>query len=55
MKVLYLITRDPDDTLEVLMSEHGSDNEVISVDLRGLSEFGEVLDLIESSDKVISW
>jgi|Deesub1362B_J571_1020462.scaffolds.fasta_scaffold00080_96 hypothetical protein len=55
MKILYLLKQDPDDTAKKFMEEHKKSHEVTVVDLRENKNYDQIVELIESSDKVISW
>lgn len=55
MKILYFIKQDPDETVTMLMDEHKKNNEVTVVDIRADKNYDKIIDLIASSDKVISW
>jgi galactitol-specific phosphotransferase system IIB component len=55
MKILYIIKQEPDETLKTIMDEHNKKNEVTVVDLRENKNYDRIIDLIVSSDKVISW
>lgn len=54
MKILYILTSGEDDTVKGLIEFQKRSHEVISVDIERLS-YDELVDLINSSDKVISW
>jgi len=54
MTILYLLKRDPEDTLNKIMESHKKDNQVTVVDLRENKNYDQIVDFIESSDKVIS-
>jgi hypothetical protein len=55
MQVLYLISGQTAGTLKDLMEEHGKDNGITVVDLRAENDYGRIVELIEQSDRVISW
>lgn len=55
MKILYLIKQEPDETLKKFIEEHKKTNEVAVVDIRENKNYDQIIDLITSSDKVISW
>ncbi len=55
MKILYILKQEPDGTLTKIMDEHKKDQEVTVVDLRENKNYDQIVDLIASSDKVISW
>lgn len=55
MRILYLIKQDTDETARRIMDEHKKAHDVIIVDIRGNKDYDSIIDLIASSDKVISW
>ncbi len=55
MKILYILRSEPDETGKKMMETHKQDNEVTVVDLRENVVHDELVDLIFSHDKVISW
>lgn len=55
MKILYILKEDPDPTLETIINEHQKTNEVVTIDLRRDKCYERIIELIETSDKVISW
>ena len=54
MKILYIIKRDPEPTMQKIMDEHKKMGEVAVVDVRKEKDYSKIVDLIASSDKVIS-
>lgn len=55
MRILYLIKQDTDETARKIIDEHKKAHEVTVVDIRGNKDYDSIIDLIASSDKVISW
>ena len=55
MKILYILKQAPDATHKTIMDVHKKSNEVTIVDIRENKDYGKVVDLIFSHDKVISW
>lgn len=55
MKVLYLIKQELDETAKKIMDEHKKAHEVTVVDIREDKNYEKIIDIIASSDKVISW
>jgi hypothetical protein len=55
MKILYIFHSEPDITLENFMNEQGDGNEIAVFDLRTSNDYALLLDMMEKSDKVISW
>lgn len=54
MKILYLLRQDIGSTWEEILEEHKKSNDVTTVDIRENKNYDEIVDLITSSDKVIS-
>ena len=55
MKILYLITQEPDETIAEIMAEHRKAHDVTVVDIREEKNYDWIVDLIAGSEKVISW
>ena len=55
MKILYLIKRESDDTLNRIIEEHKKTSDVRIVDFLKEKNYEQIIDLVSSSDKVISW
>jgi len=55
MKILYILKQDPDATAKKLMEAHKKGNDVTVVNLKENKNYGQIVDLIFSNDKVISW
>lgn len=55
MNILYILKQAPDATLKTIMDVHKKSNEVTVVDIRENKDYGKIVDLIFSHDKVISW
>ena len=55
MKILYILKQAPDATLKTIMDTHKKGNEVTVVDIKQNKDYGKIVDLIFSNDKVISW
>jgi hypothetical protein len=55
MKILYILKQTPDATLTTIMEVHKKSNEVTVVDIKENKDYGKIVDLIFSHDKVISW
>jgi len=55
MKILYLLSKDADETLKKIMDKHGKVNEVTVTDIRVNKNYKQLMELIESNDRVISW
>lgn len=55
MKILYILKQEPDATVKKLIEVHKKGNDVTVVKLKENKNYGQIVDLIFSSDKVISW
>jgi galactitol-specific phosphotransferase system IIB component len=56
MKILYILRqKSADDTVKKLIEEHKKTNEVKVININENKNYDEIVDLITSSDKVISW
>ncbi|MEK6671892.1 MAG: hypothetical protein AABY42_00255 [Nitrospirota bacterium] len=54
MKILYLIKNELDNTAKMILEEHRKSDEVTSIDIRENRNYDEIIDLIASSDRIIS-
>ncbi len=55
MKILYIQKQDLDATAKRIMEVHRKGNDVTVVNIKENKNYGQIVDLIFSSDKVISW
>ncbi len=55
MKILYIQKQDLDATAKKIMEVHKKGNDITVVNLKENRNYGQIVDLIFSSDKVISW
>ena len=55
MKILFILTKKPDETLQTIIAENEKESEVTVVDLQENQNYGSLVELIESYDKVITW
>ena len=56
MKILYILRqKDADDTVRKLIEEQKKTDDVTVVNISENKNYGEIVDLIASSDRVISW
>ena len=56
MKILYILReKNTDDTGKKLIEEHKKTNEVSIININENKNYDEIVDLIASNDKVISW
>jgi hypothetical protein len=53
VKILYILKQNPDETLNKFMDEHRKDNEISVVDIRENKDYKQVIQFIESHDRVI--
>ena len=55
MKILYLLKKELDVTLQSIVEEHKKEHEVHIVDIRSEKDYAHIMELIVGCDKVISW
>ncbi len=55
MKILYLQQQELSATAQKIMEAHKKGNNVTVVDIRKDKNYDQIVDLIFSNDKVISW
>ncbi len=55
MKILHIQKQDLDATAKKVLEIHKKGNDVTVVDIRKNKNYDQIVDLIFSSDKVISW
>jgi hypothetical protein len=55
MKILHIQKQELDATAKKILEAHKKNNEVTVVDIRKEKNYDKIVDLIFSSDKVISW
>jgi hypothetical protein len=55
MKILYIMKQEADATCRTIMDVHKKSNDVTVVNIKENKDYGKIVDLIFSSDKVISW
>ncbi len=55
MKILHIQKQDLDATAKKILEIHKKGNDVTVVDIRKNKDYNQIVDLIFSSDKVISW
>ncbi len=55
MKILYLQQQELSATAKKILEAHKKGNNVTVVDIRKDKNYNQIVDLIFSSDKVISW
>ena len=54
MKMLYLISKETGDTVRKFIEENRKSNDVTVVKINENKDYGQIVDLIDSSDKVIA-
>ncbi len=55
MKVLYILKNEPDETGKTILETLKKEHDVTVVDLRENKNYSGLVDLIDSSDRVICW
>jgi hypothetical protein len=55
MKVLYILKQDPDETFKKIMEVHENANDTDVFDIRKDKDYSRLVELIEDSEKIISW
>jgi hypothetical protein len=55
MKILYILKQDLNATTKTIMEVQKKGNDVTIVDIKENKNYDQIVDLIFSSDKVISW
>lgn len=55
MKILFILKKEPDETIRTIMAESSKDSEILVVDLRENQDYDALVDSIEICDKVITW
>jgi hypothetical protein len=55
MKVLYLLKKEPDNTLETFFNVQRRSHDITVIDIRENKNYPDIIKLIENSDRVISW
>ncbi len=55
MKILHIVKQDLNATEKKIIEVHKKGNVVTVVNLKENKNYGQIVDLIFSSDKVISW
>jgi len=56
MKILYILRqKNVDDTGKKLIDEHKKANDVTVININENKNYDEIVDLIASNDKIISW
>lgn len=55
MKTLFVLKRDPDASLNVIIHEREKESEVLIIDIRDYQEYDKLIEALEGCDQVISW
>ena len=55
MKILFILKKKPDETIQKIMAESENESEIIIVDLLENQDYDEIVERIETCDRVITW
>ena len=55
MKILFILKKEPDPTIKILMAEASKEAEILIHDLRATEDYDALIEGIEECDKVITW
>jgi len=55
VKILYILKKEPDNTINTIISESEKESEVTVVDLRENQDYDALVEHIETCDRVITW
>lgn len=55
MKIVYLVTSEPDSNLKTILQENKKEHAVEVINLTTNKDYDEIIDTIEQFDRVISW
>ncbi len=55
MKVLYILKQDPDSTAQKMIDEQKKTTDLTVIDMRTNKNYDEIIDLVATSDKVVTW
>lgn len=55
MKILHLVKRDLAPTEQAILEAHRGAGDVTVIDLRTNTDYGQIVDQVVASDKIISW
>ena len=55
MKILFILKKEPDETIKTIMAESSKKSEIIMVDLRENQDYDMLVERIETCDRVITW
>ena len=55
MKLLYLLKKEPTETIEKTIETHKSKADVTVIDMRKNKNYAEIIDKIFENDKLITW
>jgi hypothetical protein len=55
VKLLFILKQEPDSTIRTIMKENSGTAEIATVELANLQDYDLIIELIEASDRVITW
>ncbi|GAB4333719.1 MAG: hypothetical protein Kow0089_02530 [Desulfobulbaceae bacterium] len=55
MKIVFILTREPDSTIETIIRTNRERRQVEVIRLGEVDDFGQLVDTIEKCDRVITW
>jgi len=55
VKTLFVLKRDPDQTLNKIIQVRETESEVVIIDIRDYEDYDNFIETLEKSDQVISW
>ena len=55
MKILYLVTDEPDLALQTILAENKKEHTVEVINLKNNTDYNKIIEAIEQFDRVISW
>lgn len=55
MKILHVVKKELNETEKKIIEEQDRSNDVKIIDLRSNKDYDEIIDLVESSERVICW
>ena len=55
MKTLFVLKRDPDQTLQTIIQEREKESEVIIIDIRKHQDYDTFIETLAACDQVITW
>jgi hypothetical protein len=55
VKILYILKQESDETVKAFMEIHKREHEVSVINLKENKNYSQLVELIEKSDRIISW